>query len=532
MLEEFDASAVRRWCSAAVDALAARQREIDELNVYPVPDGDTGTNLLFTLRAAAEELRSSPAATAGSALRAMSHGAVLGARGNSGVIVSQILGGMAAALSGVDAADGMALALALGQADDAAWAAVDVPVEGTALSVMRAAARGADTFAQADLASVVRAAGQAAAEALRRTPEQLPALARAGVVDAGGYGVVVLIDALASVVMGESSTALLDAPARGPVPRATRESGSTDYAYEVQYLLLASDMDVDKLRGELSALGDSVAVVGTGDGRWNVHAHVNDIGAAIEAGVDAGRPSRITVMRFADQMDHPALPPGGGQGVAVVAVAPGEGLSDLYEAEGVVVVDAGPGRSPSTAEVLAAIQRTGMTRVILLPNHANVTAVADQAARHARAEGQEVAVVPTRSPVQGLAAVAVHDVARRFEDDVIAMAEAAAATRWAEVTVAAREAMTTVGRCQAGDVLGIVEGEVVLIGGSVPQVARDLADRLLVTGGELLTVILGSDADPGLGEHLRRHVITLHPALEVAVYEGGQPLYPLMLGVE
>lgn len=551
MLHSLDARSVRLWCSRALDALAAHRAELDRINVYPVPDGDTGTNLMLTLRAAADELSASAVLGADQALQAMARGAVLGARGNSGVIVSQFLRGMAEQASGSTDLDGRTLAAALGRADRLARAAVDDPVEGTALSVIRAAAAatsaagakpgepGSDSVGHpGDLAEVACAAAGAAVEALRRTPDQLAVLARAGVVDAGGWGVVVLLDALAEVVTGDSvpgrSTGAVpgtpDADDPGDPPARRRYQG---YEYEVQYLLDTDPDRVEGLRDRLGALGDCVAVVGTGEGTWNVHVHVDDVGAAVEAGIDVGRPSRITVERVADQ-PGPGVPASrlAGAGVAVLAVAPGEGLAALFGAEGVVVVGSGPDRIPTVDEVVEAIVDTGAASAIVLPDHGAATAVVDRAARTARVRGMRVAVVPTRSPVQGLAAVAVHDTTRRFDDDVIAMAEAAAATRWAEVTVAEREALTMAGRCRAGDVLGHAEGDVVLIGRSVRAAAVELADRLLLAGGELVTVIVGAGADTELGRHLERHVTSRYPGVEVRVYDGGQPHHPVILGVE
>jgi uncharacterized protein len=541
VLEALDASAVRRWCGGAVDALTVHRREIDDLNVYPVPDGDTGTNMQLTMIAARDALRADGAvADLASATRAMARGAVLGARGNSGVILSQMLRGMAEALALPGSAGGPAMRAALRRSAELAYAAVGEPVEGTILSVARAAADAADRAESDDLAVIVRAAAAGAAEALARTPRQLAALARAGVVDAGGRGLVVVLEALAAVVAGDSESRPPPRFARDRrLLQAARETGSDEYDYEVQYLLSADEDAVAALRQELATLGDSLAVVGTGDGLWNVHVHVNDVGAAVEAGVEAGRPHRITVTRFADAEAAGAAVGGAGaragpprSGVAVVAVAPGEGIADLFGTEGVTVISGGPGRNPSTDEVLAAIEGTDAASVVVLPNHGNVTGVADAAAEQAREQGIEVAVVHTRSPVQGLAAVAVHDPTRRFADDVIAMAEAAAATRWAEVTVAVRAALTMAGPCQAGDVLGLAEGDVVLIGRSVADVASELLDRMLFVGGELVTLVVGADADTDLADRLRRHVAVVHPEVEVTAYPGGQPHYPLLIGIE
>jgi len=548
MVTTLDAATLRRWCAAGVEALDYHREEIDALNVYPVPDGDTGTNLLLTLRGAADLLRRELPEGAGSTAAVMARGALLGARGNSGIIVSQILRGIAEGVSAAASApDGQAFADGLARAVALAYGAVAEPVEGTVLTVARAAAEAAKRAGSDKLDVVVAAAAAGAADALRETPRQLPALARAGVVDAGGRGLVVLLDALVGVVTGAPAVRHPSArPARDTraLERA-RESGSAVFGYEVQFLLSADSAAVQVMRSELAGLGDSLVVVGSGDGLWKVHVHVNDVGAAVEAGVRAGRPEGITVTRFSDQIGADQIgadqigadqigadQAAGWTGRAIVAVAPGEGLGDLFEAERVHVVGGGPASNPSTAEVLAVIRRTGAAEVVVLPNHGNVTGVADAAAAQARDGGQDVAVVPTRSPVQGLSAVAVADPGRRFPDDVIAMAEAAAATRWAEVTVAVREAMTSAGRCRAGDALGMADGDVVLIGASVIELACDLVDRLLLAGGEMVTVIVGADAPAGLAERISDHLKRTHPVVEVVAYHGGQPHYPLLLGIE
>jgi uncharacterized protein len=517
-----DAAAVRRWCAAALDGLRRHQREIDDLNVYPVPDGDTGTNLVLTLTAAHEALPAGPA-DLGTTLRCLARGALLGARGNSGVIVSQLLKSLADTLSGAPAVDGELLAEALARAARAARAAVASPVEGTVLSVADAAARAALEIDSADLGTVVKAAAEGAARGLARTPQQLPVLAAAGVVDAGGRGLCVLLDALVEVVTGV--VAPVAAPARPAGRSARRETGSALYGYEVQYLLDAPEAALDRLRARLAGLGDSLVIVGTDD-TWNVHVHVNDIGAAIEAGIEAGRPHRIAVTRFADQ-EAPAAPEPQPRGAVVVVT--GAGLAELFRREGAVAV---PGPSPSTAEILAAIRAAGADEVVVLPNGPAVHGVAAAAAQEARAEGVRVGVVPTRAEVQALAALAVRDVTRRFEDDLIAMAEAAGACRYAEVTAAAREAVTVAGVCHPGDVLALVEGEVNLIGTDLAQTCRELVDRLLAGGGELVTLVTGAGAPADLGPALREHLGQRWPFVEVQLLYGGQPRSPLVVGVE
>ncbi len=519
MLEVLDAAALRRWCRAGLEALTAARQELDDLNVYPVPDGDTGTNLQLTMAATVEAI---DAAASGMAptVTAMVLGSLMGARGNSGVILSQQLRGLGEVLGPLDAAGPEDVLRALRTSAVSAYLAVAEPVEGTVLTVAREAAD--DAYGD-DLATVVRTAREAAAASLARTPELLPALRAAGVVDAGGRGWCVLLEALELVVTGVAAPPALLVPRRG-VATAAREAGSEAFGYEVQFLLRETDDDrVEVLKGQLGLLGDSLAVVG-GDGLFNVHVHVNDVGAAVEAGLDAGRPFRVTITRFAEQVAPVALR----SGRLVLAVAPGEGLAGLFREAGATVVAGGP----STAELLAAIRSSGAAEVVLLPNDANVRAVAAAAAEHARGEGLAVAVIPTRSVLQGLAAASISDPRRAFDDDVAAMAAAAGATRFAEVTTAARDALTSVGPCAAGDILGMLDGDVAVIGSEEQQVAKELLRRMLDGGGELATVVLGAQADRGAGDQLVAYLQRTHPAVEVLVLDGGQPHYPLLLGVE
>jgi DAK2 domain fusion protein YloV len=410
---------------------------------------------------------------------------------------------------------------------------VTQPVEGTILTVARAAAEG--SASGGDLLTVARAAADSAADALSHTTEQLGALAAAGVVDAGGRGLVVLLDAFVSVLSGEhpSRSALLTLPPpvvdRSALADA-REQGSAEFAFEVMYLLDADDADIPGLRDKLDSLGDSLVVVG-GDGLWNVHVHVNDVGAAIEAGAVAGRPHRILVTHFATQVAAQERARATSTGRAVVALTPGGGVAKLYADAGAVVAEGLPLRQPTSDDIVDVIRRCAAREVVVLPNDESAHAAAEAAAAQARAEGLTVAVVPTRASVQGIAAIAVHDPDRSFDDAVIAMTAAARATRHGEVTIADEEALTSAGVCRRGDVLGFVEGDVAVIGRDIPSVAAQLLDRLLIGGGELVTLVTGDDADD-LGERLCDYLRAVRPDVEVVLYVGGQPQYPLLIGVE
>lgn len=536
-----DAEALTQWAAVALDGLRTHRRAIDALNVFPVPDGDTGTNLYLTLEAGVEAMLAiEPSAPEpGSArLAALARGMLLGARGNSGVIASELLRGVAATRAAdlTRPMDGTWLADALDRAAAAAYAAVSNPKEGTVLTVARAAAdaaRQGATRSGGDLTEVMQAAALAAREALAETPNQLEALRRAGVVDAGGRGYVVFTDALLEVVTGVHRD-LPEFPQRAPQPDslvAPQDSlhGYGGPSYEVMYLLDAPDPVVPGLRTRLSGLGDSLVVVG-GDGLWNVHVHVDDAGAAIEAALAVGHPHRIRVTYLADVVQAGSQQP---TGRALVVVAHGQGVADLLEASGVTVVRAPDLGRPSVSEMLEGIQATGATEVVLLPGDKDSQPVAESAGLAARDSGHRVAVIPTRSIVQSLAAVAVHSPAAPFDDDVVTMTRAASATQYAGVTTAIREALTAAGPCRVGDELGVIAGEILEIGTDVRLVACDVLRRMLGRGGaELVTVVLGASAPPDLLERMEAWVARNHPGVEVVGYEGGQPRWHAIIGVE
>jgi DAK2 domain fusion protein YloV len=555
MLQALDAAQVRRWAVACVQALDAHREAIDSINVYPVADGDTGSNLLHTMRAALDALLRAPAkarADAGAAVAVLARGALAGARGNSGVIASQFLRGAADALADSAAVLGPGLRAALASGAGRARAAMADPVPGTMITVFEAAADAARDEPSDALQDVATAAARAAASALDDTPRQLAVLAAAGVVDAGGRGVVVLFDALVAVLTGRP--AALAAAQRATAERAaragattqesslytSRESGSDAFAYEVMYLLeqVADDHAAEGLRDTLVGLGDSVSVVGDGAGLWTVHVHCNDIGAAIEAGVDTGRPRQIRVARFAD-----AASPESSRFTkdrAVVVPSRSTEFADLLISEGVTVcrVD-GDGDADEVAHrLLEAITGTAAAHVTVLPADPALVEAADEASIRAVAAGQDVVVVPCASPVQVLAAVAVHDPRRRAGDDVVAMAESAAATRRGEVVVAAEAAITWIGACEAGDVLGMADGEVVLIEpgpsdvAALDRAATGVVSRMLTMGGELVTALLGADAPDELATELEDYLRRVYPETELVVYQGGQRNAVLVLGVE
>lgn len=563
MPHTLDATAVRTWCALALDALGRAREEIDAINVYPVADGDTGTNLYLTVESAARAVEAvfDGHATAGpaapgrlpglpDAVRAMAHGALIGARGNSGTILAQLLRGMAEVLAAEEppggADGGEALRAALRRAVASAYEGVARPVEGTVLTVAAAAAKAASD-APGGAPEVARAADEAARAALAATPGQLDVLGRAGVVDAGGLGLVEVLGALSRALSGESAPpeARRERGHRAGRQETGGEASATRAwcaetepttgcrpapAFEVIYLLDADDTAVARLRTRLDALGDSLVVVG-GDGLWNVHVHVDDAGAAVEAGIEAGRPHRVRITHFGPAAGTAARTREPVQR-AVVTVVPGDGLAGLCGEAGATVVPAGPGEPPASGELVAAIRRAHAREVVLLPNDPELRHTAAAAAEQARTEGVRVALIPTRSAVQGIAALAVHEPERGFDEDVVAMTAAAGATRYAELAVAERQSWTMAGVCQAGDVLGLIDGDVAVIGTELAGTAETVLDRMLAAGGEMVTLVLGAGVPGSVADRLERHVREGHLAVDTVVYRGGQQAAPLLIGVE
>jgi DAK2 domain fusion protein YloV len=574
---------------------ARRRAGIDALNVFPVPDGDTGTNMYLSLDSAIDAVSTDRerrgfvhSASLGTEATDLAEAMLLSARGNSGVILSQYVRGLAesyAAMRG-EAADAAEVAASLLRAAQRARGSVTHPVEGTILTVADAAAMSAQSAASGaaamseqsaasgqpapsgELHRVAQAAVAGARAALAATTGQLPALARAGVVDAGGAGLLLLLECLERVVCGEPLGGTLQVDAFLRAPAAPGTTGSLDTAqagppdpgaahgtdrheadpthrampaeatvgayaggpaYEVMYLLADTDEErVDQLRTTLDAMGDSLLVVG-GPSLWNVHVHVDDAGAAVEAGVAAGTPKRIRVTHLTDQVPQRQ---GQATDVAVVACAAGPGLAAVVDAAGAHPVLSGPGRRAPAGKILEAIRSAHALRVIVLPNDADTTMAAEAAAAAADQEGIEVRVVASRTAVQGLAALAVFEPAAGLTRNVVEMTAAAAATRQGAVTVASTEALTSGGWCQPGDILGVVNGDIVIVGSDLLTVASDVVRRLLSSGGELLTVVTGQDAPPGLAQQLEKDLRKGRRDVDVNVIYGGQAHYPLLLGVE
>ncbi|HUP98910.1 MAG TPA: DAK2 domain-containing protein [Aeromicrobium sp.] len=535
------AEAFRAWVALCVDGLAAARAEIDALNVFPVPDGDTGTNAYLTFVAGSEAIAAEgPDADLAALAKAFADGLLLGAKGNCGVILSQFVRAFVAELGDDFDLSGERVASCFAAAARAGYAAVGRPVEGTILTVAAAAADGAAAGAETsegDVRKTFASAAAAAREALARTPMQMDRLAQAGVVDSGGRALVVVLDATEQRFTGR----VPDRPAPF-LPKPFPANGLTGDdlveggpSYEVMFLLEADEDRIPALRSTLDGLGDSLVVVG-GDRLWNVHVHVDDVGAAIEAGIAAGRPYRVAVTHFADQV---ASGPGTGEKAhphtrerAVVAAVTGSGLVDLFRIAGADVMEFTRSQPLTAEQMLHALRSADADEVIVLPNNSRYRGLFEAAAKELRSEGARVAVIPSLAQVQGLAALAVHDPGLQFDDDVVAMSSAAAGAKHGAITIATEPGMTMGGPCAAGDVLGVVAGEFSFVGQDLSAVACDVVKSLLTNRSEMVTLVRGVDGKPEVAEAVEAFVRAERVDLDVVVYEGGQENYPLFIAVE
>jgi hypothetical protein len=555
------------------DALRAHQGRINRLNVFPVPDGDTGTNMMLTLESVLKEIEAGGCSSMEATARAISYGSLMGARGNSGVILSQILRGLAEGVQGSETVDAATLVDGLTRAADGAYRAVQTPVEGTILTVIRAAADAASAAAHghpadpaaahgdpadpaaahgdsadpaaahgdpADLVAVLEAARRGADESLARTPDLLPVLKTAGVVDAGGAGLVLLLDAFLHVADGRP------VPPAPPVIEAAEREGPAAHQpggprYEVMYLLEAPDDLIPPFREVWAGLGDSIVVVG-GEGLWNCHVHTDDIGAAVEAALEAGRPRQIRVSDLWEQVEEErwvreattgAEPDAPQEPVtcAAVAVCTGDGIRRIFRSLGVhSFVSGGQSMNPSTAELLAAIEDAPGEQVVVLPNNKNIVAVADQAARQS---AKPVRVIPTRGIQEGFAALLEYDPEGDADSNLALMQESSARIVAGEVTRAVRASSCRAGPIAEGDYLGLSRAEIEVVAPDLAGAAIGLLDHLIdADHHEIVTVIAGEGAAAAETRRVTEWLAEHHPDVAVEVHQGGQPLYPYLFSIE
>lgn len=549
-----DGLALRQWAHTAVSDLITHIDEINRLNVFPVADSDTGANMLFTMRAALAEVDSDAghlladddaAMDVATVAAALSAGAANGARGNSGVILSQILLGFAeVTANAADESGGALPAMDAAILGSALWRGVDKvivsmggeEVPGTIVSVLRAAAAAVEQSAAAGetLGRAVIDAGDAAVVALEKTPEQLDVLADAGVVDAGGRGLLVMLDALRTTITGSAPARSVYEPSPDAVQPATIRRRAPQF--EVMYLLTGCDAEAaDTLRERLSELGDSVALAAGPAESYSVHVHADDAGAAVEAGLAAGQLSRIVISALSTGAG--GLPAGGWtRERAVLAVVDGDGADELFAGEGACVLRPDVDAEITAHQLVRAVVDSGAAQVMVLPNGFVAAEELVAGCTAAIGWGVDVVPVPTGSMVQGLAALAVHDPGRHAVDDGYTMARAAGAARHGSVRIATEKALTWAGTCRPGDGLGIAGDEVLIVGKDAAAAAIGLIDLLLAAGGDLVTVLTGADmcgADAdAVGSVLARHMHDHHPGSELVVYRTGHRGDVLLIGVE
>jgi uncharacterized protein len=560
-LERLNTAALRETVRTFRDAVRDHSHGLNRLNVYPVPDGDTGTNMARTLDAVVAEMDATDDDDHDATCDAISHGSLMGARGNSGVILSQIMRGFAGTVREHADVQGAKFAEALQAAAAGAYDAVLKPVEGTILTVCRKSAEAAKVAADGggSLVEVARAARAAGKLALDNTPEQLQVLKDAGVVDAGGAGFLLLLDSVLYVVDGEplpvaepddGTSGAVGAVFEAVAHRHAATAGELDVSeqrYEVMYFLDLPDERIRDFKQRWGEIGDSIVVVG-GDGLWNCHVHTNEIGAAIEVAIElGGRPKSIRVSDLFEEIDEehakreaelastalaaPVADELPAVTTAVVAVCSGNGLVELFAQLGVQgVVTGGQTMNPSTAELLDTVQRVNADQVVILPNNKNIIPVAEQL--DALTE-KTVVVVPTRSMPEALAALVAYDGDASAADNAVEMSEAAASVVTGEITRAVRDSTSGAGVIVEGDWIGLVRGDgIVAVAPSVEGAAMGLLEAIIGDAAELVTVVTGADADAGVTDQIVGWLGDHRGNIQVDVHHGGQPLYPYLFGVE
>ncbi len=517
-----------RWLEVHTDL-------VNSLNVYPVPDGDTGTNMHLTVRAALEELSHLESDSAGAVCQALAHGALMGARGNSGVILSQILRGIARALDRKDDFDGADLAQALREGAATAYKGVLRPVEGTMLTVIREAAEAASQAASQDGASpqaVLQRASEEAEFSLARTPSLLPVLREAGVVDAGGQGLVLLLQGLLRYLRGEA----ISEAAVKPMEAAHVQVSTGSYGYDIQFIMRGRGLDIGAIRETISAVGDSVLVVGDEE-TVKVHVHSDRPGPIIDYGSSLAVLQDIVIENmqlqheaFVSKAGQPAATPQPAQGIGIVAVVPGQGLQRVFESLGVnAVVAGGQTMNPSTEELLSAVTSLSHQQVIILPNNPNVVLTASQAKSLAP---KEVVVVPTRTIPQGISALLAVNCQADLAANVAAMEEATKGVQTIEITTAVRSAKLNGMRIGQGDTIGLLNDELAAAGHDCFSVAASILEQIHAERMEIITIYGGAITTRPEAEAFAEQIKERFPAQDVELIDGGQPHYKYILSVE
>jgi len=525
--------------AAAAAALRERAEEVNRLNVFPVPDGDTGTNMSLTMDAVVAELGQLPSdASVSGICQAVTHGSLMGARGNSGVILSQILRGLCEVVGAEEVQGTELLAAALERATAVAFQAVRKPVEGTMLTVLRDSAVAARETAESseDLEAALDRILEAAVESVRRTPELLPVLKENGVVDAGGFGLAILAEGLLAAWRGTKFNHTFMAPASVPALdiRPVDDWDDEEYLYCTEFLLMGDSLDRESVEDFVTSQGGSELIVGE-SGLLKIHVHTDDPGSVLSYMTSLGEVAEVHInnMRRQTEARTEGLRADSGEAshkqIGFVAVGAGDGIRDILKSLGVdLVVNGGQTMNPSTAELLAAVEQVRAESVIILPNNRNIQMAAQQVVPLASIP---VAVVPTTSVPEAFAALLAADPGSDVDSVAHAMTEAAAEVRTGEVTTAVKDSTGKAGPITKGQIIGITDHEIEVVGEDVIDVALRLAD-IIAEGGETLTLLGGSDISATDLERLAAEIAAAHPELEVEHHRGEQPLYPVIMSVE
>ncbi len=524
---------------AAAEALKARREEVDRLNVFPVPDGDTGTNMSLTMDAVLADVDAlPPGASLAEICRAVAHGSLMGARGNSGVILSQILRGLCDVLGATDRITADVVAAALERAVTVAFQAVRKPVEGTMLTVIRDAAHVARELAHrgTSLDALLDAVVQEAFESVKRGPDLLPVLKEHGVVDAGGFGLAILMEGFVAGLEGhEVRERRIQTTVADLTVEPVDDWDDAEYLYCTEFLLHDSGADRSSLESRIAEHGGSELVVGDAE-TYKIHVHTNDPGAVISWATSLGQVAEVHInnMRRQTQRRTEVIRSDAGpedrKPVGFVAVAFGEGLAAILTSLGVdEIVSGGQTMNPSTAEILEAVKRVRADRVVILPNNRNIIMAAQQVAS---LEKRPVAVVPTTSVPEAFSALLAFDAHAPFEEAVEAMTEAASYVKTGEVTRAIKDAKAKAGHVKEGQFIGITNHEIEVVGDDLLSVSTDLVGRMVDEESATVTVLAGAELDDESLEELVRRIEEAYPDLEVEAHRGEQPLYPVIIGVE
>jgi DAK2 domain fusion protein YloV len=518
--------------------LERHQDMINALNVYPVPDGDTGTNMLLTMQSAYQEIQESPEAEVGVIAQKVAHGALMGARGNSGVILSQIFRGFARSLEGVEAFDSVQFAAALREAATMAYKGVIKPVEGTILTVARESSEVAISAAASsdDLTYVLERVVREAQDSVTRTPSLLSVLADAGVVDAGGQGLFVILEGMLRYLRGERLTIDTELAAVMDL-HPLHLDGEEGYGYDIQFIIHGEGLNVEEIRETIASLGDCALVVG--DSRAvKVHVHSPEPGTPINYGASVGSLNQVIVENMQEQYQdfilskaqQPSAPSEPLSGIGTVVVAPGQGLMTVFESLGAsVVVAGGQTMNPSTEELLKALESTPSDDVIILPNNKNIILAADQAKELSE---KNVEVVPTITVPQGISALLALNYQADLPTNARIMAEVAKSIETAEITTAVRSVQIDGMRVQEGEVIGLVNGKLTVKGDLPAEVALEALDGMNAGDYEIITIYYGETITADQAQKMADEIMDRYPEQEVELIDGGQPHYHYILSAE